>query len=140
MFQRPIERLGISWSLGFIALPFGAVYCLLLCLFPDSIEAYVKMRTDVDFSTWGGVEVLFVLNSAGLGWASVVALERRTGAAGPVVLLLALPCCLAAIAGGFALAPLFLGSLSGAMREMLTYSLVSALVASVLRVYLGNIR
>ena len=80
-----------------------------------------------------------MLNSLVLGWVSAVVSERRTGAVGPVVLLCALPCCFAAIGGGFAVTPLFLGGLSGAMKEMLAYSLVSAVGASVLRSYLANI-
>ncbi|MCH7704037.1 MAG: hypothetical protein IIB61_02910 [Planctomycetes bacterium] len=65
--------------------------------------------------------------------------ERRAGAVGPVVLLFALPCCFAAIGGGFAITSLFLGSLSDGMKEMLAYSLVSAVGASALRSYLANI-
>ena len=139
MFQNGIVVLKRLWPLGLLALPFGAVCCLLLVLFPDSIEAYVQMRAYNIFSRWGGVERLFVLNSVVLGWVSVIVSERRTGAVGPVVLSFALPCCFVAIGGGFALSPLFLGSLSGAMREMLAYSLVSAVGASVLRAYLANI-
>lgn len=131
MFQNRIAILKRSWPLGVLALPFGTVYCLLLCLFPDSIDAYVKMR----WYTEGGVENLFVLNSAVLGWVSVVVSERRTGAAGFILLLIALPCCFVAIGGGFAIAPLFLGSLSDAMKEMLAYSLVSVVGAGAFRAY-----
>lgn len=139
MFENGIALLKQSWPLGLLALPFGTVYCLLLYLFPDSIEAYVKMRAYTIFSRWGGVERLFVLDSLVLGWVSSVVSERRTGAVGPVVLLFALPCCFAAIGGGFAIASLFLGSLSDAMKEMLAYTLVSAVGASVLRSYLANV-
>lgn len=139
MFQNGIAFLKRLWPLGLLALPFGTVYCLLLYLFPDSIEAYVKMRAYTIFSRWGGVERLFVVNSLVLGWVSVIVSQRRTGAGGPVLLLFALLCCFAAIGCGFALAPVFLGGLSGAMREMLAYSLVSAVGASVLRAYLANI-
>ena len=139
MFQNGIALLKRLWPLGLLAMPFGTVYCLLLYLFPDSIEAYVRMRTYTAFSRWGGVERLFVLNSLVLGWVGAVVSERRAGAVGPVVLLFALPCCFAAIGGGFAIASLFLVSLSGAMKEMLAYSLVSAVGASVLRSYLANI-
>ncbi len=139
MFQKGLALLKLSWPLGVVALPFGTVYCLLLYLFPDSIDAYVKMRTYTVFSRWGGVEVFFVLNSAVLGWVSVVVSERRTGAARFILLLIALPWCFASIGGGFALAPLCLGRLSDAMWEMMAYSLVSVVCAGALRAYLGDI-
>lgn len=139
MLQNWIALLKRLWPLGLLAMPFGTIYCLLICLFPDSIEAYVKMRSYTAFSRWGGVERLFVLNSLVLGWVGAVVSQRRAGAVGPVVLLFALPCCVAAIGGGFAIASLFLGSLSDAMKEMLVYSLVSAVGASILRAYWGSI-
>lgn len=139
MFQNGIALLKRLCPLGLLAMPFGTVYCLLLYLFPDSIEAYVRMRTYTAISRWGGVERLFVLNSLVLGWVGAVVSERRAGAVGPVVLLFALPCCFAAIGGGFAISPLFLGGLSGAMKEMLAYSLVASVGASILRAYWGSI-
>ncbi len=138
MLHRPFKLLCHSWPLVVLTLPFGALYCSLLCFFPDAIEASVQMQAYT--SEWGGVEVLFMLNSAGLGWASVVVSERRIGGAGPAMLLFAWPCCLVAIASGFAAAPLFLGGLTAAMKEMLIISLVSVLAVSGIRVYWGNIR
>lgn len=139
MFQEGIALLKRSWPLGLLALPFGAVYCLFLCLFPDSIEAYVEMRAYTQFSTWGGVQVLFLLNSVIIGWLSAVVSERSIGTVGAVALLLAVLCCLGAIGAGFCLAWFFLGSLSDPMWEMLAYSLVSAVGASALRTYLAGI-
>lgn len=128
------------WPLGCAILLFGVVYCSLLCLFPDAIAAYVSMRLSTDVSTWGGIEDLFVLNSAVLGWVTVVVLDRRTGAVGFVLLLAAIPWCVASIGGGFALSALLLGGLSGPMWEMLLYSLVSVVAASALRSYLAKIQ
>lgn len=126
----------ISWPVGLAALPFGAVYCLLVCLFPDSIDAYAKMHAYTDFSTWGGIEVLFMLNSAVLGWVAVVVTVRRTGVAGFVLILIALPWCLASIGSGFAVAWLCVGSISDGVWPMLAYSLGSVVCASALRTYM----
>lgn len=136
MFHRPLKFLRISWPAGLVALPFGTVYCLLLCLFPDSIEAYAKVRVYTDFSGWGGIETLFALNSAILGWLSVVVAERRTSVAGFILLLMILPWCFASICGGFALASLWERSFSDAVWDMLACSLVSVVGASALRAYL----
>ena len=119
-----------SWPLGLLALPFGTVYCLLLCFLSDSIEVYDELPGN---SEWGGVEVLFVLNSGVLAWVSVVVSERRTETEGFLALLFAFPWCFAAIGGGFAVALLFLGSLSDAMMEMLVFSVVSSIVIGGLR-------
>lgn len=136
MFHKPFRFLRISWPIGLVTLPFGTVYCLLLCLFPDSIDAYANMRVYTDFSTWGGIETLFALNSAVLGWLSVVVAERRTGVVGFVLLLMVLPWCFSSIGAGFALASLCVGSFSDAVWDMLAYSLVSVVGASALRAYL----
>ena len=115
------------------------MYCLLLCLLSDAIEAFDRLPTYGLFLTWGGVEDLFVLNSVVLGWASVVACERTAGTAGVVLLLFVLPLCIAAIGGGFAVALVFVPCVSDAMWQMMVYSLVSVVGASILRVYLGEI-
>ena len=139
MLHKAFEIMTLLWPVGLVALPFGMGCCFLLCLFPDAIEAYDKMRDFTATSQWGGIEVLFSLNSGVLGWVTVVVSERRLGAARFALLRMALPWCLASIGGGFALALLYIGSLSDSMWEMLAYSLVSAIGACAVRAYLGNI-
>lgn len=139
MLHKTYEIMKLSWPLGLVALPFGMGYCFLLCFFPDAIDAYDKMRDFTATSQWGGIEVLFALNSGVLGWVTVVVSERRLGPARFVLLLMALPWCFASIGGGFALALLYIGSLSAAMFDMLAYSLVSAVGACAVRAYLDNI-
>ena len=139
MLSRQSGIIRYVWATAGVATPFGAVYCLLLCLLTDAIEAFGRLPSYGLFLTWGGVEDLFVLNSVVLGWASVVAWERMAGIAGAVLLLFALPSCIAAIGGGFVVALVFLPSLSDPVWEMAAYSLVSVLGASIVRVYLGKI-
>ncbi len=139
MLYKTFAILKLSSPVAVVALPFGMGYCFLLCLFPDAIEAYDKMLDFTATSQWGGIEVLFSLNSGVLGWVTVVVAERRLGAARFVLLLMALPWCLASIGGGFALALLYIGSFSDPMWEMLAYSLVSAIGACAVRAYLSNI-
>jgi len=139
MLCKTFEIMKLSWPLGLLALLFGMVYGLLLWSFPDAIEAYGTMRDYTAISQWGGIEVLFVLNSGVLGWVTVVVAERRMEAARFVLLPMAAPWCLVSIGGGFAFALLNIGSLSAAMMEMLAYSLGSAVGASILRAYWGSI-
>lgn len=140
MHHGPFRVLSVSWPVGLVSLPFGVVNFILLCFFPDSIDAYASMRAYTDFSRWGGIEFLFALNSAVLGWLSVVVAEHCTGVAGFVLLLMILPWCFSSIGGGFALASLRVGSFSDAVCDMLVYSLVSVVGVSVFRAYWGNIR
>lgn len=139
LFPMPLEFLRISWPVGLVAIPFGTVYWLLLFLLPDSIDAYVHMRAYTDFSRWGGIEILFALNSGILGWLSVVIVERRADVARFVLLLMVLPWCFSSIGSGFALASLSVGVFSDAVWNMLMYSLVSTVGASALRAYLSDI-
>ena len=105
----------------------------------DAIEAFDKVSAYTNLSRWGGVEDLFVLSSGVLGWVSVAVCARTVGAAGPVLLLFALPSWMGAIGGGFAVAAALLACSCDGMWEMMTYSLVSVVGVSILRVYLSNI-
>jgi len=139
MFQKPLEFVERAWPLGLVAAPFGLVYCLLLCVFGEAIEASGQMRDYLANYDWGGVETLFALNSGLLGWVGIVVAGYRFGVTGPYLLWIALPWCFAAIGGGFALALLFLESLPGSMWEMILFCLVFMIGTAVFRVYLDDV-
>ena len=108
-------------------------------MFPDAIEASEELWMYLQSSHWGGPETLFVLNSSLLGWVSIVVLERWLGTVGNVVLLIAFPWCLATIAGGFALALVFVERVPGPIWNMVALSVISAVGASAVRTYLHDV-
>jgi len=139
MFLDLLTSLKRSWSVGFVALPCAIVNTVLICVLPDSIEAYAEFWRYLALDRWGGPETLFMINSGVLGWVSIVVLERKLGTVGMVVFLIALPWCLAAIAGGFALGVLFVEHVPGPIWDMVGYSVVSAVGASAVRTYFHDI-
>ncbi len=139
MNRSGITLLKRSWPLGLLAIPFAAVCCLLLVCLSESIEARAQMSDFSGHFSWRGVETLFFLNAFVLGWVSVVVSERRLGAVGPSVLLFALPCCFAAIGGGFALSLWSLDDFTTAMKEMLALSIAAGAGACILRVYVADL-
>ena len=140
MFQNGFALLKLSFSLAVVALPFGIVYCLLICLFPDAIEAFGAMRHYVSFSRWGGIENLFVLNSLLMGWVTIIVLERTVGSTGHILFAIALPCWVAAIGGGFASGAFFAERVPDTMWELLVYSLVSVVCAGALSIVWADMR
>lgn len=139
MLHRLFQVVTRSWPAGVIALPFGAVCFLLLTRMPDSIEAYDAMRDVTGNSQYGGIEVLFMVNAAALGWINGAILQRRLGQMGLVLLLTSSFWCLVSIGGGFAFAYQSLGNLTGPMWEMFAFSLGSAGVATVVQSYWGDL-
>ena len=63
MFQKQLDFVERAWPLGLLALPFGILYCLLLCFLTDAIEASEQMRGSLSNYEWGGVDSLFALTS-----------------------------------------------------------------------------
>ena len=90
MSRERLELLKLLWPAGAVALAFGMVHCVLLCLLGEALEA----GADIDLSLyWGGAESLFCLNSALLGWVTIRLLEHRLGTTGPILLgAIAKPC------------------------------------------------
>jgi len=135
----PVRAIIGSWPVGVVALPFAAVYWFLFWFFPDSIAAHGTMQAYTNFPSWGGVEALFLLNSAVCGWLGVVVSENRTGVAGLLLVPIALPWSSEAIVLGFWLPSMFLGGFSNPMWDMLLDSLTLMFGAAALRAYVGGI-
>lgn len=136
--MNPIYLVKASWPAGVAALFFGIVYSVLLCSFPDYIENFDEMLKYTHNSNWGGLEMLFILNSGILGATSVVISERRTDASGIMLWLIASSWCLISIGFGFAMAQTYLGNFPDPMWEILAFSLATAVGATALRTYLGG--
>lgn|GEM_PF-2872490 len=115
------------------------VFCLLLWGFRDSIEVYVSTPGLLGSSTWGGVEVLFMMNAVGLGWGTVAYTERRTGASGIPVALAALAWSSAALGAGFFVVAIFSPISNAALAEMLMLSVILWLGATAVRTYLADV-
>jgi len=139
MFRDLLAMSKLAWPVAFVALPCALMICLLVWLFPDAIEAYGEFRTYLNYARWRGPGLLFMLNSAVLGWVSIVVLERKSQTVGIVVFLATLPWCLASIAGGFALSVYLVDHVPGSIGEMVAYSVVSAVGASAFRTHLQNV-
>lgn len=123
------------WPLALLTLPFAAVFCILLISLPEAIEASGTLHD----RKWGNTDTLFMLNAGLLGWCSVAAAERNRGTIGFVILLYAIPCCIAAIALGYGAASLKLDGLSAGMWRTLYYSLGAAGGISLIRTYLAEL-
>jgi len=139
MVQKQLEFMKRSWPLGLVALPFGLVYCSLLCFFGEAIEASTQVRGYLASYEWGGVDTLFALNSGLLGWLSIVVAGYRFGITGRCLLWIALPWCFAAIGGGFGLALLFADRLPSSVWEIVLCCLVFMIGTSVFRVYVDDV-
>jgi hypothetical protein len=122
-----------SWPVSLVTVPCGAVYCLLLWLFPEALDALENLPSSLLWGQWGGIETLFLLDSLILGWASVVVLEHVLGMTGRVVLLIAVMSCIIAVGGGFALARVILGPLPGNPSEMVAYCIATTIVSAACR-------
>jgi hypothetical protein len=85
-----------------------------------------------------GPDDLFLLNSVLLGWASAAAAERRIDATGTGLVMIAVPFCLAAIAGGFGLAAILLAPLPGVSGELLIFCAICTVGAAIVRANLGD--
>jgi hypothetical protein len=138
MFQKQVDFAERVWPLGLVALAFGLVYCLLLCVFEEAIEASEKMRDYLANYEWGGAEALFALNSGLLGWVSIVVAEYRFGISGWWLFLITLPCGFAAIGGGFVLALLLAERLPSSAWEIILLCLVFMIGTGAFRVYLDD--
>ena len=140
MPQKPFEFLRLSWPVGFVAVPVGVGYSLLLCFFGDAIEAAEELDEFLFFSQWGGPETLFFLNSILLGWISIVVLEHRLGIAGSVLWAISLACWVGAIGGGFALGAFLSESIRwGATLDLIVLCTVSVACAGGFRIYLSDL-
>lgn len=139
MFEKQLNFLERAWPIGLVALPFGLVYCLLLCVFGEAIEASGQMRGFLANYEWGGVDALFALTSGILGWTSIAVTGYRFGITGAWLLLIALPWCLTAIVGGFALAELIIDRLPGPVWELVVCCLVWMIGTCIFRVYLDDV-
>ena len=130
-----------SWPMGLVALAFALVFCLLLWFFADSIEAWGTMKSLLVFRGQGrgGPAVLFMLTAGIMGGVSIAFLEYRLGTVGIVVFLFALPYCLAAIAGGFALGLFLLEGVPGSTWDMAAFSVILAVGVSAVRTYLHDV-
>jgi len=112
---------------------------VLLSFFPDSIDAYDAMRDYTFTSEYGGIEVLFMLNSGLLGWVICVLVERKVDETTFILALTSSLWCLVLIGGGFALTSLFVGNLTGPMWEMLVLSMVFSVGTSTFQSYFGDL-
>ena len=66
MSRERLELLKLLWPAGAVALAFGMVHCVLLCLLGEALEA----GADIDLSLYwggGGVALLPKLSLAGVG-------------------------------------------------------------------------
>ena len=129
----------LSWPIGVVTLPFGLVYCFLLCFLGDAIAASEKMAAQLSGYEWGGVDALFAMNSGLLGWAGVVVAAKRFGISGPSLFLIALPWSLGALGGGFAVALLVMGSLPHSIWQILGICVVFMISTAVFRTYVDDV-
>ncbi len=97
----------MAWA----TLPCAAIYCLLLCLLGDSIEAAATLESTLGVSTGEGPATLFAINSGIMGWASVTVLRKKLGITGSTVFALGLIHWGIAITAGLTAAWLINGSL-----------------------------
>jgi len=123
------------WPLALLTLPFAAVFCILLISLSEAIEASGTLHN----WQWGNTDTLFMLNAGLLGWCGVAAAERNRSTIGFMILLYAIPCCVAAIAIGYGVASLILDGLSVGMWRTLYGSLGVAVVMSLIRTYLADL-
>lgn len=100
---------------------------------------YVSTPGLLGSSTWGGVEVLFMMNAVGLGWGTVAYTERRTGASGIPVALAALAWSSAALGAGFFVVAIFSPISNAALAEMLMLSVILWLGATAVRTYFADV-
>ena len=131
MFRPGFYLLRRGWPVVLVIVPFGVIYCLLLCFLSEAIVA----EEHVDHFWDPGPEMLFTFNSLLLGWVTVVILEHRFGATGLSVFLLAVPCWAVAIGAGFALAALVSEDLPAPPSSYALYCSVSTICAGALRIY-----
>ena len=133
MFPKPFELLRQLIPVWAAASPFAGVYCLLLCVFPDAIAASQEFQNLHETS--GGPDTLFAMTSVLLGLTTMFLLERNLQTIGAILFLFALPVCVSAVAGGFALALLFLKSTLDPMCELAGFSLIIALGTCMVQIW-----
>lgn len=136
MVHTVIELLGRSWPVGFVVILCGIVYCVLLCLFCDAIEAADEFTTGTGE---GGPLTLFLITSLLLGWGTVAVLEYRLGVTGSRLWVIALPWWAASIGGGFAAASFLAGRLPAPVSELCVLCAVSAGCTGAYRIYFSDI-
>ncbi len=138
MLYKSFELVQLSWPLGLVVLCSGIVYCGLLSVFPDAIDAFRSMRGYVIGSDWGAIETLFSMAAGVSGWISVVVAQRRLDANKLALFLVGLLCCVASIGLGFGSAAVFVGLHSDSVWEMMMYSLVSGAGACAFRGFISD--
>ena len=120
--RREAERRNLWWVLALVSLPFGLVYCFLLCLLRQSLQAEASewLNTYVSISQWGGPTTLFALNAGILGWVCAAVASKRLGEIGTFVLLPVLLWGVLATAGGFFLSTIFVQSAPGVFWKLIS--------------------
>lgn len=119
-----------------VAVPFGAIYTLMLCCLSDAVDVEHEV---ISWQAQGGPSTLFLMNSGALGWAVVVVTEKTLGFVGRVGFVVALVPWALAIGGGFALAALLCASIPDSTVGLALICAVATLVTGAFRTWLADL-
>lgn len=134
MIKNFAELLKLSWPVFLISIPFGLLHCFLICYFRESLDAADNLQ--IYFAdAWGGADVLLVINSGLLGWASIGLLERKLGLNGFILFPFALLIWILAIGGGSAASIFMMEHTPNAFPYFVTMCFASSIVTGVFVIY-----